>query len=129
MNENLPTQFEPEPDDSQYCRGCGDCCRWPGEVIFPPESLAPIAAWFNLDERECAERFFDLTEGRQHLRVVETADGSCPFLVEGRCVIYRLRPSACRIFPYGWRRPEKELMEQCRLYRALLWRNSGSDLP
>ena len=122
MKELPATRFEPEPGDNRYCGGCSACCRWPGKVIFSPHSLAEIAALLNLDERECAERYFDLAEDRHHLQAVETADGRCPFLVEDRCGIYPLRPPACRNFPYSWQRPERELMRRCRLYRALLWR-------
>jgi len=122
--KNLPaTSFKPEPDDERYCSGCSACCRWSGEVVFSPHSLPEIAALLNLDERECAERYFDLAEDRYHLQAVETADGRCPFLIEDSCIIYSLRPTACRSFPYSWQRPERELMRRCRLYRALLWRS------
>ena len=116
------SRFEPELDDDRYCSGCSACCRWPGRVVFTPNSLQEIAALLDLDERECAERYFDLAEDRHHLQTVETADGRCPFLVEDRCGIYSLRPPACRSFPYSWQRTERELMSQCRLYRALLRR-------
>ena len=127
---NIPaTRFEAEPDDYQYCSGCSACCRWSGDVVFSPHTLAPIAALLNLDERECAELYFDLADDRHHLKAVETADGLCPFLIEDICGIYLLRPPACRSFPYRWQRPERELMRQCRLYRALLWRNTeGRDI-
>ncbi len=122
MKNTPTTRFEPGPDDSRYCSGCSACCRWSGDVVFSPNTLAPIAAWLSLDERECAECYFDLADDRQHLKAVEPADGRCPFLVEDTCGIYPLRPPACRSFPYRWQRPERELMRRCRLYRALLWR-------
>lgn len=122
MKKVTANRFESEPDDDRFCSGCSACCRWSGDVVFSPHALAPIAALLNLEERECAELYFDLADDRQHLKAVETADGRCPFLVEETCGIYPLRPPACRSFPYRWQRTERELMRQCRLYRALLWR-------
>lgn len=127
MSKLLPNRFEPKTDDGRYCKGCSDCCRWDGEVIFSPYSLGPIAAFLNMEERECADLYFELAEDRYHLKAVETADGRCPFLIGDRCSIYHLRPPACQNFPYQWQRPEKELMRRCRLYRALVWRHRGKN--
>ncbi|MEA1928765.1 MAG: YkgJ family cysteine cluster protein [Candidatus Auribacterota bacterium] len=121
--EKIPlTRFEAKPDDDRFCSGCSACCRWSGDVVFSPHALAPIATLLDMDERDCAELYFDLADDRHHLKAVDTADGRCPFLVEDNCIIYHLRPSACRSFPYRWQRPERALMRQCRLYHALLWR-------
>lgn len=129
MNNIMQIRFEPGPEDNRYCRGCSACCRWSGEVLFFPGALSPIAAFLKLDERKCAELYFDLSADRRRLKTVETADGRCPFLVEDNCSIYHLRPAACRSFPYRWQRPERQLMLRCRLYRALLWRRkTGPDL-
>ena len=100
MESPPPTRFEPDGNDERYCTGCSVCCRWPGEVVFSPQALAPIAAFLgSRDERECAELYFDLADDRHHLKAVETIDGRCPFLAEDNCIIYHLRPSACRCSP------------------------------
>ncbi|HOO77352.1 MAG TPA: YkgJ family cysteine cluster protein [bacterium] len=122
MNSSHVLSFDPEPGDGDCCRGCDACCRWEGTVFFPPENLPGIARWLGMDERECAETYFEPAPDRRRLQAVETADGRCPFLGADGCRIYPLRPPACRSFPYRWQRPEPELMRQCRLWRTLLWR-------
>jgi len=119
--------FQPRENDERFCRGCTACCRWPGEVIFSPHSLPRIAAWLEMDVRACAELYFELSPDRRHLQAVETADGRCPFLGEDGCRIYPHRPTACRTFPYAWQRPETELMRQCRLWRAIRWREKEAN--
>lgn len=118
----LTAPREPREGDSRFCRNCRACCCWPGAVLFEPADLPAIAAALGLDERECAEQYFQISRDRRHLRAVERPDGSCAFLGEEGCRIYSLRPRACREFPYLWQRPETELMRQCRLWRALLWK-------
>ncbi len=121
--EDCPTEEEVR----KFCRNCTACCLWPGAVYFPPESLPAIAAFLGLDEQDCAEKFFELSKDRARLQAKEAGGGRCIFLDSDGCSIYPLRPRACRTFPRGWQRPEKELMEQCRLYRAFRWQNHDQE--
>lgn len=86
------------------CQRCGNCCRWPGDVIVTETEIRAIAAHLGLDEREFIERYTRLSANRRHLSLVEKTDGSCSFL-EGtnHCRIQTVKPEQCRGFPNRWR--------------------------
>ena len=116
--------------DEQHCLRCTVCCRWPGVVLFPGEAVTDVAALLGMDERECAELFFELHEDRIHVQTKPTAHGGCIFLDDNGCRIYEMRPRQCRTFPYEWQRDdEPELMRECRLYRALFERAQAQLTP
>jgi len=115
-------QYLVQSGDEQYCAGCTACCRWPGQVLFDPESLAAVAACLGLDERSCADTFFELHDDRRHLKTKPTMHGGCVFLDDKGCRVYAARPRQCRTFPYEWQRDEEELMRQCKLHSVLKYR-------
>jgi hypothetical protein len=117
--------YTPLPGDERYCAGCTLCCRWPGDVLFEPSQLPAIAVYLEMDERDCAETFFDVTAGRAYLKTKQTEHGGCIFLTDAGCSIYPHRPLQCRTFPYTWRRDEDELMRECALYQSILARNGA----
>ena len=106
-------------DAARHCAGCTACCRWPGVVTFPADAVGPIAAHLGMDERACADLFFELADNRRQLRTKKTTDGGCIFIGETGCRIYPHRPRQCRTFPYEWQRPEAAYMAQCPLHKAL----------
>jgi len=111
--------FAELPGDQEYCTGCTICCRWPGDVLFTPDALPGIAAHLKMDERECADTYFNVSGDRQHLITQPTKNGGCIFLSDEGCMVYPHRPRQCRTFPYTWQRPEKSLMKLCALYCAI----------
>ena len=113
------SMFTELPGDHACCTGCTTCCRWPGDVLFSPDALPAVAAYLAMDERTCADSYFNLSGDRQHLITKPTENGGCIFLTESGCMVYPHRPRQCRTFPYTWQRPEKKLMRQCALYNAL----------
>ena len=119
MPDGLTIPAEPRPGDAQHCTGCTACCRWPGEVFFAISDLAGVAAHLGLDERACADTFFDMSADRYRLKTKATSDGRCIFISETGCRVYPHRPRQCRTFPYQWQRPEQDYMAQCALYRAI----------
>ena len=106
--------------DENHCENCTKCCEWPGTVTFKPDQLAAVAECLGMDERDCADTFFELSKNRRKLVTKPTVDGSCIFLCDEGCLVYDHRPEHCRTFPYKWQRPEKEYMKQCALYQAIL---------
>jgi Fe-S-cluster containining protein len=86
------------------CQRCGNCCRWPGDVIVTDEEIDAIAAHLGMAVEEFIQRFTRLSENRQHLSLIEKEDGSC-FFLEGQnvCHIQRVKPDQCRGFPNRWR--------------------------
>jgi len=117
-------RFSVEPGDSAVCGNCTACCRWEGEVLFSPPEMEALAEKLKMDARECAEKYFELSDDRRNLRLRMGKGDPCPFLREGGCLVYEARPLQCRSFPYGWIREENELMEGCRLFQEILKRNN-----
>ena len=103
-------KFDKTAVDEKFCNNCIKCCLWPGEVFFKENELAKAAECLEIDERTCADTFFDLAEDRIRLKTKPTNDGRCIFVDENGCRVYEARPKQCRTFPFEWQRPEKELM-------------------
>ena len=57
------------------CERCGKCCKSP---ILLPEDVKRLERY--------AEMFNE--------------NGACPFFVKGKCMIYEIRPTVCRIYPF-----------------------------
>ena len=117
-------RFSEEENDSQICGTCTSCCRWDGEVLFAPQELDALADLLHMDVRDCAEKFFELSDDRRNLRLRMGKGDPCPFLSEKGCTIYKARPDQCRNFPYVWVREEAKLMEECKLFKEILKRNN-----
>ncbi len=57
------------------CERCGKCCKSP---LLLPEDVKRLGRY--------AEMFNE--------------NGACPFFVKGKCKIYEIRPTICRIYPF-----------------------------
>lgn len=86
------------------CQRCGNCCRWPGDVILTESEVANIAAHVGLPEAEFIAQYTRLSANRRHLSLIEQDDGACVFL-EGKntCLIQPVKPVQCQGFPNAWR--------------------------
>ena len=91
---------------------------------FSPDELDALADLLKMDVRDCAEKFFELSDDRRNLRLRMGKNEPCPFLGETGCTIYEARPTQCRNFPYVWVREEAKLMGECKLFQAILKRNN-----
>jgi len=87
------------------CLGCSRCCSGPGEGyiwVAKPE-IKLIADFLRISERQLRQKC--LKRVRFRITIIERPDTKdCIFLqqVNGqkRCVIYPVRPSQCRIWPF-----------------------------
>ena len=86
------------------CQRCGNCCRWPGDVIVTGDEVNAIAALLDVPVGDFIQQFTKLSANRQHLSLIEKPDGSCVFL-EGvnTCRIQPAKPGQCKGFPNRWR--------------------------
>jgi len=87
------------------CLKCGKCCR---ELVIPIV-LSDIELWVKsgrldlltyVTEREA--RGWARRLGLEHYFTFVMRRGGCPFYRGGLCSIYRLRPIACRLFPFAY---------------------------
>lgn len=95
----------PDSDNPTYlCQRCGNCCRWPGDVILKEDEVKPIANHLGLEEVRFIQDYTRLSANRMHLSIIEKEDGSCVFL-EGKniCLIQSVKPEQCSGFPNRWR--------------------------
>ena len=92
------------PQPRYACQRCGNCCRWPGDVIVTETEIARIAAHLGMPEGEFIEQYTRLSANRQHLSLIDKGDGACIFL-EGcnTCAIQAVKPVQCQGFPNVWR--------------------------
>jgi Fe-S-cluster containining protein len=86
------------------CQRCGNCCRWPGDVIVTEREADEIARHLGMEPRDFIQKWTRLSANRRHLSLVEKPDGSCAFL-DGRnsCRIQAVKPRQCSGFPNTWR--------------------------
>lgn len=80
------------------CLKCGECCRVDGYVYLKWGEGRKIAGYLQISYAEFKKKYtrFLLMQGR----VIETDADGCAFLIDGRCIIYPVRPSQCVTFPY-----------------------------
>ena len=86
------------------CQRCGNCCRWPGDVIVTEDEVAQIAAFVNTDVDEFIQTRTRLSANRRHLSLIEKSNGEC-FFLDGKntCTLERVKPAQCSGFPNVWR--------------------------
>jgi uncharacterized protein len=92
------------PKISYLCQRCGNCCRWPGDVIVTEEEVRAIAAHVGMSEENFIQQRTRLSANRRHLSIIEKADGSCHYLEgQNQCLIQPVKPAQCKGFPNAWR--------------------------
>jgi len=91
-------------DVTYLCQRCGNCCRWPGDVIVTAGEVVKIASHLAMGEEEFIQNHTRLSANRRHLSISEKEDGSCRFLEgKNRCLIQPVKPHQCSGFPNQWR--------------------------
>lgn len=85
------------------CTQCGNCCTGdPGGVWVDDADVAAIADYLNKSVGEVRLLYTRPLSGRTSLR--EFPNGDCTFLDSqtNKCMIYPVRPTQCRTWPF-WR--------------------------
>jgi Fe-S-cluster containining protein len=128
--DGKPKLFTPYQPHLAACELCpARCCRLQVEASLPDaveicSTLGlPFFAALTIAPSDGAHSFpvegdprfvapGDGWPGRGEIVLGRKPDGACGFLVEHqgywRCSAYGLRPSACRLYPFGWRRGQEE---------------------
>lgn len=82
------------------CTQCGKCCTGkPGYVWINDEQVQKMADFLKMNVHEFMERYTRQVDG--HLALKEfprTYD--CIFLRDGKCLVYKARPTQCQTFPF-----------------------------
>jgi Fe-S-cluster containining protein len=92
------------PHVSYLCQRCGNCCRWPGDVIVTDTEVDAIAARLGMEVSDFVQQYTRLSANRRHLSLIDKEDGSC-FFLEGvnTCRLQDVKPVQCKGFPNQWR--------------------------
>ena len=83
------------------CRRCGMCCERLSHVIYDPlerevsvENIEEIKEFLGIRYYEILEEVGSKVKGVNPVIV-----NPCPFLQDGKCEVYPVRPQSCRPFP------------------------------
>ena len=93
-------------EDVYYqCQRCGNCCRWPGDVCFDEDEIAPVARFVGLSEEGFIQQYMRLRTDRKGLSLIEKPNNECIFLEGNVCLIQPVKPRQCKGFPNEWNFP------------------------
>ena len=87
------------------CQRCGNCCRWPGDVLVDEGEIEAIAGFLSLPLDDFVARFTRLRANRQGLSLIEKPNEECVFLDGINCTIQAVKPHQCSGFPNTWNFP------------------------
>ena len=95
-----------DPAIRYQCQRCGQCCRWPGEVVLTDPDVTAMAAHLNQSEHEFIQEHTALRQSRGGLTLKQRDDGACALLDGNKlCRVHPVKPAQCRAFPNTWRFP------------------------
>jgi hypothetical protein len=81
------------------CRACGHCCGGaPGYIWIAPAEVRWAAQFLGLDVLDFCAMY--LVEYDRGFSLRELEGGDCCLLRHGRCLIYPVRPTQCRTWPF-----------------------------
>ncbi|MFT5108245.1 MAG: Fe-S-cluster containining protein [Pseudoalteromonas tetraodonis] len=96
----------PEEAKIHYqCQRCGNCCKWPGDVVITEDETEKIAAFLKMPVAEFVENHTRLRANRQGLSIDDKPNGECLFLNGIDCRINPVKPAQCAGFPNSWNFP------------------------
>lgn len=80
------------------CTACAACCR-ELRVEVDPDDIGRIAAFLKVRPAEVRRMYTEPDAGAAGA-LLSQPEGTCVFLHRSVCLIYEVRPAACRLFPY-----------------------------
>ncbi len=81
------------------CKKCGKCCFVDGYVALSSLEEKNLAAYIGISLARFRRDFTEKIPGVRQ-RVLFLYEDGCAFLFNKKCMIYPVRPSQCREFPY-----------------------------
>lgn len=94
------------------CTGCGECCRDHGEYTYIYLTQDDIDAAGRYLEMSPADFLAEYCIQKDGLTFLKMTAPQCPFLEDGKCVLYTARPQQCRTWPFWWPNLEKETWDK-----------------
>lgn len=81
------------------CTACANCCRH-SIVLVNVAEIDAIAQYLDTTPEAVGRLYTAPDPDTSMLRVLRTSPDGCVFLDGNRCLIYEVRPKACRVFPH-----------------------------
>lgn len=81
------------------CTQCANCCRQT-VVSVCSEEIEAIARYLGVDAGLATRQYTRADPDDSRARVLKNEHDACVFLDENLCMIYDVRPKACRDFPH-----------------------------
>lgn len=98
--DNLMVELHEAEFEKTDCLSCGNCCKTTAPILND-QDIARIAKHLKMKEQKFIEEYVDIGEGHEF----SFKNIPCTFLGhENECLIYDVRPKACREYPHTNRR-------------------------
>ena len=126
--KNLQTAYERLPETRCQCEQPGECC-----AFLPEMTWIEALRWMDtLKKMPEPARGVMLQKFVEFYLTTPIRRGGCPFLLDGSCSIYDVRPFACRAYGLwsiktGGRRTEENRRSRHHLLK--LWEQYGVKVP
>ena len=91
------------------CLRCGNCCKNHDEyeyVCLGEKDVTRVARHLHLSDRAFLRQYCKIED---YLVSLSSRDDACPFLEEGGCRIYEVRPTQCATWPFWRENLDKEV--------------------
>lgn len=83
------------------CTGCGKCCSGgPGYVWVTRAEMEGIATFLKMSLDQFVRRYIRQRDNRYALIETKRQNYDCVFLQDKQCLIYPVRPTQCKTFPW-----------------------------
>lgn len=94
--DSIMQQLHDNEFKSFDCLSCANCCKTTGP-LFTTQDIERIAKFLKLKPGDFIEKYLHIDEDNDYVLNILP----CPFLdAENYCLIYDVRPKACREFPH-----------------------------
>ena len=104
MYENSALDLD---DSFQFkCRECGKCCKNREDIMLTTRDLYNIARDLGRTMEKIVRRYCEVYIGKDsHVPIIRLRpvgpDKMCPLLHNKKCIVHKVKPSVCALFPLG----------------------------
>lgn len=89
-----------------HCTCCGKCCVDREDILLPPRDVYRIAKELKLQPiefyRQYCESYIGENSGIPIVRLKPVGNAKrCPLLHKRKCMVHRVKPSVCALYPLG----------------------------
>ena len=111
LNDNKVDQLLHDAHDAAFreinCLDCAFCCKHVGP-LWTKQDIKRVSKWLKMKEADFESTYLRIDEDNDYV----FQSMPCPFLQDdNKCMIYEVRPKACREYPHTDRKKMKQLFK------------------